>query len=145
MYWYLENTEYSSLLFNKQVIVMVYITILPNLLRKYVLKQCFHASSISTKNTSKHQKIVVEKRVEEVDDLLDPGDSVLLSSLCAPGTESFTIKQFFVNKKPHFKELECNDSSLYNSLELASKMNKDVRLFTRKISTVHVTYVEPNK
>ena len=124
---------------------MVFIKILPNLLRKYIPKQCFLASSISTKNTSPNTKVVFENGVEEVDDLLNSGEAVLLSSLCAPGTESFTIKQNFVNKKSQFKELECNDPRLYNSLELASKMNKDVRLFTRKISTVHVTYIEPNK
>ena len=124
---------------------MVFIKILPNLLSKYIPKQCFPASSISTKNMSPNTKVVVEKGVEEVDDLLNSGEAVLLSSLCAPGTESFTIKQNFVNKKSQFKELECSDPSLYNSLELASKINKDVRLFTRKISTVHVTYIEPNK
>ena len=141
----MENTEYSSPLSNKLIIAMVFIKILPNLLRKYIPKHNSLASSFSTKNTSLNTKIVVEKGVEEVDDLLNPGDAVLLSSLCAPGTESFMIKQNFANEKSQFKELECNDSSLYNSLELASKMNKDVRLFTRKIKTVHVTYVEPNK
>ena len=99
---------------------MVFIKILPNLLRKYIPKQCFPSYSISTKNMSPNTKVVVEKGVEEVDDLLNSGEAVLLSSLCAPGTESFVIKRNFVNKKSQFKELECNVPSLYNSLELDS-------------------------
>ena len=100
---------------------------------------------MSLKNTNRNNKIVVEKQIEEVDDLMNPEDAVLLSSICAPGTESFIIKKNFIDNDLQFKKFECEDLTLFNSLELASNINCDVRLFSRKINTIHVSYVEPNK
>ena len=81
--------------------------------------------------------------MQEVNDVLNQEVSALLCSLCAPGTESFTIKKNFVDKPSSHKDLESNDPNLYKSLEQASKSNEDLRLFSRKIRTVHVTYLEP--
>ena len=88
-------------------------------------------------------RIVLEKEVQEVDDVLNQEVSALLCSLCAPGTESFTIRKTVIDKPSSYKDLESIDPNLYKSLEQASKSNDDLRLFSRKIRTVHVTYLEP--
>ena len=114
---------------------------LPNLLRKYFPITYPKTYSISSKTT--HGRIILDKEVQEVDDVLNQEVAALLCSLCAPGTESFTIRKGIIDKPSSYKDLESIDPNLYKSLEQASKSNDDLRLFSRKIRTVHVTYSEP--
>ena len=122
---------------------MISMKILPSALRQLISKNYIQSALLSTKSANKKGLIVVKKEIEEVDDLLNQEVAESLSSLCAPGTESFAAKNDLINKPFIFKELDENDPNLYQSLELAARSNNDVRLFTRRIRSVHVTYVEP--
>ena len=122
---------------------MISMRILPSALRQLISKNYIHTTLLSSKSANKKGLIVVKKEIEEVDDLLNQEVAESLSSLCAPGTESFAMKNDLINTQSKFKELDENDPNLYQSLEVAARSNNDVRLFTRRIRSVHVTYVEP--
>ena len=122
---------------------MISMKILPSTLRQLISKNYIQSALLSTKSANKKGLIVVKKEIEEVDDLLNQEVAESLSSLCAPGTESFAMKNDLINTQFKFKELDENDPDLYQSLEVAARSNNDVRLFTRRIRSVHVTYVEP--
>jgi len=122
---------------------MISMKILPRTLRQFMLKNHIHTALLSSKSANKKDLIVAKKEIEEVDDVLNQEVAESLSSLCAPGTESFAMKNDLINTPFKLKELDKNDPNLYHSLEEAAKSNNDVRLFTRRIRSVHVTYVEP--
>ena len=122
---------------------MISMRILPSALRQLISKNYIHTTLLSSKSANKKGLIVVKKEIEEVDDLLNQEVAESLSSLCAPGTESYAMKNDLINTPFKFKNLDENDPNLYHSLEVAARSNNDVRLFTRRIRSVHVTYVEP--
>ena len=122
---------------------MISMKMLPSALRQVISKNYIHTTLSSSISADKKRFIVVKKEIEEVDDLLNQEVAESLSSLCAPGTESFAMKNDLINTPFKFKELDENDPNLYQSLEVAAKSNNDVQLFTRRIRSVHVTYVEP--
>ena len=122
---------------------MISMKILPSALQRLISKNYIQSALLSSNIANKKGLIVVKKEIDEVDDLLNHEVAESLSSLCAPGTESFALKNDLINRPFKFKELEENDPNLYQSLELAARSNNDVRLFTRRIRSVHVTYVEP--
>ena len=110
------------------------------LFRTRIWKQYLQASSMS----SKVKDVIPTKiLIEESEDTLNPDICNLLCSLCAPGTESFNIKQNMTSQLPLYKDTSKPEVNLY-TVE-TNKHNKPnvSQLFIHKTGALHVTYVEP--
>ena len=116
------------------------------LLRTHSPKHYLQISTTSSHKLSNQSTRGVEhfqKFVEETSDTLNPDVCQVLCALCAPGTESSYIAETITQKNLAENNITRN-VPIANSLVAGSpNVSKDDRIFTQKIRTVHVTYVEP--
>ena len=110
------------------------------LFRTHIWKRYLQASSMSSKVKD---VIPTETLIEESEDTLNPDLCNLLCSLCAPGTESFNIKQNITSMLPLYKDTRKPEVNSYTLETNTHNKPKVSQLFIHKTGALHVTYVEP--